>query len=642
MVAEEKAEGGKGYMRVFSTRQKKVVFVLSDGICQICGNPLQKDWQADHIIPYSKNGKTVISNGQAVCSSCNRKKSNNIMTKERSLRAWQEDCYKKLLEAKANGRNTFLAVAGVGSGKTFFSAYVFSKFHKKSEFDSVVIISPTENIKRNWSITFQTDFGIKVDHGYQFKHAWPRDCSGISITYQSLNPLNIEVLKKYVNSKVLLIIDEVHHAGDERSWGDAVKEIGDEAGFVLLLSGTPTRGDNAAIPFVKYKKEAEDRFKLVYDYYYGYPESIKAEVCCPTIFEKNLSFAETFDGYKTLKYATEENPESKRLLNGVLSVKRNGNCFVYQTFLKANEQLSKINDKRNENYAGLIVCKTIEDAQQLYERIYDEYGPDFAELVTSNDNDSSRKIENFKTNFKTWLISINMVSEGVDIPRIRVIVYATNVTTMVRFMQVMGRGVRNPIHKQNDQDTCYMYIPEYKPIVDNALLIEEEIAHIRTELMESLKRDYVQGEGQLQLDDVVLSATSENNGNVFGGNMFELQEDMKATLWSEKYKVSKSIVLGLWNEFFQETGKPEVAERPAKLITITEERDDYRRMIKRMVAKIHYDHNLEYKDIHWRLNQALGKNKTSNMLILDELKKKYELAKQLYQQLNTKKNGGLH
>lgn len=629
-------------MRVFSSTQKKVLFALSEGTCQICGNPLERGWEADHVIPYSKDGKTNIPNGQAVCLSCNRKKSNKMSeTKNKSLREWQQKCFTELQIAKADGRNTFLAVAGVGSGKTFFSAYVFNHFHKKAEFDSVVIISPTENIKRNWSLTFQVDFGIKVDHGYQFKHAWPRDCNGVSLTFQSLNALNLEVLKRYMNKKVLLIIDEVHHAGDERSWGDAILELGEEAGFVLLLSGTPTRRDNSAIPFVKYKEETDSpgRYKLQSDYYYGYAESIKDRVCCPTIFQKNFSDAETFAGYKKLEYATEENPESKRLLNGILTVRKTGDCFVYQTFLKANAQLSEINDKRNSNYAGLIVCKSIEDAQNIYERIYEEFGADFAEIVTSDDKDSSKKIENFKTSYKTWMISINMVSEGVDIPRIRAIVYVTNVTTMVRFMQVMGRGVRNPDHRPNDNDVCYMYIPEYKPIVDNARLIEEEISHIRLALMESLKREYTSGEEQIRLDDVVLSATSENNGNVFAGNMFELKEDMTAVFLANKYHVSKDIVLSLWNEFFQETGKPTVAERPIKIQTITEEKEDYKRMVSRIVGRISYEYKLEFKDIHFKLNQALGRGKSSNVLTLDELKQKYELAKQMYEQLKNKKNG---
>jgi len=566
-----------------------------------------------------------------------------MVNKKVSLRKWQKECYDELLLRKRDGRNHFLAVAGVGSGKTFFSSYVFSQFLKAGEYNSVIVISPTENIKRNWSITFQYDFNIKVDHGYQFKHAWPRDCHGVSLTYQSLNPFNIEVLKRYTNKKVFLIIDEVHHAGDEKSWGEAIQEIGDEAGFVLLLSGTPTRSDNAAIPFVQYKKlpsqgnVAGDKFELQYDYYYGYADSIKDKVCCPTIFPRNSSQAQTFEGVKKLENTFEETPEQKRLFNQILTVRSEGDCYVYQTFLKANEQLSQINDKRNSNYGGLVVCKTIQDAQRLYDRIYSDFGEDFAELVTSDDKDSSKKIEDFKTSYKTWIISINMVSEGVDISRIRCIVYASNVITMVRFMQVMGRGVRNPDHNENDNDVCYMYVPDYHPLIMNAQQIEAEIKHVRQELEESLKKEYVRIEGdQQRLDDIVLSATSDNNGNVYGGSLFNLEEDTDATFMSAKYNVSKDIVLTMWNDILQKAGKPKMQERPVRVETITDEKEKYKRLINTMVGKIHFDHKLDFAEIHFRLNRELGGNKTSNVLTLEELKRKLELAKQLYQKLNSR------
>jgi len=564
--------------------------------------------------------------------------------KSKELRKWQEECLKELLRVKADGsRRHFLAVAGVGSGKTFFSAYAFNEFFRAGEFDAVIVISPTENIKRNWSITFQRDFGIKVDHGYTFKHAWPRDCHGVSLTYQSLNAANLQTLKRYVSSNVLLIIDEVHHAGDEKSWGDAIQEIGEESGFVLLLSGTPKRNDNSQIPFVTYKKidDKTKTYELQYDYYYGYAESIKDRACCSTIFQRNFSNISTIAGYKRLQYAQEVTPDIKKLFNEIITVKDRGDCYVYQTFQKANDQLGELNDKRNENYAGLIVCNTIADAKRLYDRIYSEFGDDFVELVTSDDPDSSKKIEHFKVSYRPWIISINMISEGVDIDRIRVIVYASNVVTPVRFIQVMGRGVRNPKHRENDSDVCYMFIPDYKPLVDNARSIEEEIKHVIKELEEALRKDReLIGQRQLNiLEDIVLSATSENSGNVFGGRLFDVKEDMEAVFLAKKYDVSKDKVLSMWKDILEKIGQPTPEERPAKVETITDEKEKYRRAIKKIVGKIHYDFGLDFPEIHFKLNTQLGRHNTY-VLTLEELKKKCELAQQLYEKLNLKKQNG--
>lgn len=607
-----------------------------------CGKPLPKVWHSDHIIPFSKSGKTHISNGQALCPMCNLLKSNKMARpNEIKLRKWQQECFDKLMKVWDSGRHSYLAVAGVGSGKTMFSTYTFNHLRKKGAFDSIIVVSPTENIKRNWSVTFQSAFGIKVDHGYQFKHGWPRDCSGISITYQSLNPLNLEILKRYVNQNVMLVVDEVHHAGNDKSWGDAIREIGEQCGFVLLLSGTPDRNDNSEIPFVDYKQIGEKRYQLQSDYTYGYAESVADKVCCPVIFQRNESLAETLNGFKKLQNEFPT-PEIKRLYNNIISVKKDADCYVYQTFLKANDKLNEVNELRNESYAGLVVCNTISDAKTLYERIYEDFGDGFAELVTSDDPNSSKKIERFKTSYRSWIISINMVSEGVDIQRIRTIVYASNVTTMVRFVQVMGRGVRNPRHIENHADECYMYIPEYKPLIENAQSIEAEIRHIRTEIEKETSEQNEGGGGptiQVSIDDIILSTTSESSGNVFGGTLFSQSEDLEAVLLAKKYDVSKSKVLNMWKDILDIAGTqtngfivPE--ERPAKLKTITEEKDDCKRLIKKAVARIHYDFGLEYKEIHVKLNSAMGK-KNSLSFTLDEYKRKLDLAKELYQLLNS-------
>ena len=410
-----------------------------------------------------------------------------------------------------------------------------------------------------------------------------------------------------------------------------------------MLSGTPDRNDNSEIPFVSYKEidPTNKIYQLQADYIYGYAESVADKVCCPVIFQRNESLAETATGeFKRLRNEFPS-PEIKKLYNNIISVKSDADCYVYQTFLKANEKLNEINEFRNENYAGLIVCNSITDAKTLYERIYNEFGDGFAELVTSDDPNSSKKIERFKTSYRTWIISINMVSEGVDISRIRTIVYASNVTTMVRFVQVMGRGVRNPNYIENYADECFMYIPEYKPLIENAQSIEDEIKHIRTEIENETKEPREGGGHSIQvtIDDIVLSATRESSGNVFGGTMFSQSEDLEAVLLAKKYDVSKSKVLNMWKDILniagtQSNGFLAPDDRPPKLKTITEEKDEYKRLIQKAVGRIHHDFGLEYSEIHTKLNSVMGTG-SSKSFTLKEYKRKLELAKQLYHSLKS-------
>jgi superfamily II DNA or RNA helicase len=371
---------------------------------------------------------------------------------------------------------------------------------------------------------------------------------------------------------------------------------------------------------------------------YGYPEAVNDKVVCPVIFQRNMAEAKTFSGHKKLEYNGIDNEEARKLFNQILTIgpatDDSKSSWVFQTFEKANEKLNEINDFRNENYAGLIVCNSIQDATNLYEQIYKKYGADFVELVTSNDKESSQKIERFTYSRQSWIISINMISEGVDIPRLRCIVYASNVTTKVRFIQVMGRGVRNPNHLPNNSDVCFFYLPDYAPLVQNAEGIEKELAHIykKIEEEEEERKKHERNGLQFSIDDVVLESESIDAGNVFDGDLWDVQEDVKATVWAKNEGVSKDIVLKLWKYFKQEQGQPTPSERPFNFQTSTEEKETHRRMVSNLVNKISYrvEGNKKprpetIKKVHSELNNRCG-IQLSNTATLDQLKRKLKAA----------------
>lgn len=575
-------------MRLFNKAQKQIIFSQSHGVCQLCGNELPSDWHADHVVPFSKGGETKLSNSQALCPNCNIKKSNKML----ELRKWQELFFKEPYKFYDKKKKSYLLHAGVGSGKTIASIKAYVEFVKDGF--HVVVCSPSENIRTEWANEFN-NMGYNIDDKYSFRYNYKSEYHGISITYQSLTYANTGFLisNRIIDEKTILILDEVHHLGDTKSWGDAVQAMGELAGFVLLLTGTPTRSDNVKIPFAIYEAITEDKkFKLKVDYSYSYADSVRDKICCPITFRAiDIINENTPDGY------LKDCPLHRKILNSSLDTKEN--TWVLDVINNyADKQLDELRE-RMPDAGGLIVCNSIEDAKNLSNDM------PLATLVTS-DEDNGHQIDEFKKSDDKWIISVRMVSEGVNIPRLRVIVYATNYNTMLFFQQVAGRGVRN--RNDNERGTidhCYFYYPNFEPLVNNATEIEQEISHIveiqenEFRLPSSNGRTY--GNGELDHFDVEIGEESIINAGV---SMTWLQQKYKDII-PEKVRISLERD---WAEQEQKRdifhGEPLKKSARVKEIKIK---------INKKAYVISLKSGLQIKDVHAELNKKISVYSTSEL-----------------------------
>ena len=96
-------------------------------------------------------------------------------------------------------------------------------------------------------------------------------------------------------------------------------------------------------------------------------------------------------------------------------------------------------------------------------------------IVTSDAADASQRIQRFATGSGSWLVSVLMVSEGVDIPRLRVGVYATSARTELFFRQVVGRFIRRTPAPR--QQMSHLFLPSDPALKRLAAQIEEERNH---------------------------------------------------------------------------------------------------------------------------------------------------------------------
>ena len=137
------------------------------------------------------------------------------------LRAWQTAALEQYFAASPRD---FLAVATPGAGKTTFALTVAAELLGRRVVDRITVVAPTEHLKTQWAEA-AARVGIPIDPTYSAgKGRTSSDFVGIAVTYAgvAVNPLALRIRTE--RFKTLVILDEVHHAGDALSWGEAVRE----------------------------------------------------------------------------------------------------------------------------------------------------------------------------------------------------------------------------------------------------------------------------------------------------------------------------------------------------------------------------------------------------------------------------------
>ena len=197
------------------------------------------------------------------------------------LRGWQKDAYHEYFRLP---RRDFLLVATPGAGKTAYALTVAAELLARREIAFLTVVTPTEHLKHQWAAA-AARFGIAIDSAY--RNAQGRagaDFAGVAVTYAQVAAHPALHRQRTENRRTLVIFDEIHHAGDALSWGDAVKEAFDPARRRLALTGTPFRSDANPIPFVTYLDELGGGRRSASDYVYGYGPALEDGVVRPVIF----------------------------------------------------------------------------------------------------------------------------------------------------------------------------------------------------------------------------------------------------------------------------------------------------------------------------------------------------------------------
>ncbi|CAN5519550.1 DEAD/DEAH box helicase [soil metagenome] len=386
------------------------------------------------------------------------------------LRAWQTAA----LEAYfTENPKDFLAVATPGAGKTTFALTVAAELLSRRVVDRITVVAPTEHLKTQWAEA-AARAGIPIDPSYSGKRGrTSQDYVGVAVTYAgvAVNPLAHRIRTE--RFKTLVILDEVHHAGDAMSWGDAVREAFDPAQRRLSLTGTPFRSDINPIPFVSYEPDRDGVGRSLADYTYGYAQALADHVVRPVLFlaySGEMSWR-TRAGDEIAARLGE--PLTKDLTAQALRTALDPTgSWMPAVLAAADKRLTEV--RRHVPDAGAMVIASDQDSARAYAALLATIAGEKPTVVLSDEKAASKRIAAFSEGDQRWMVAVRMVSEGVDIPRLAVGVYATRTATPLFFAQAVGRFVR----ARRRGETASVFVPSVPNLLGFASEMEVERDHV--------------------------------------------------------------------------------------------------------------------------------------------------------------------
>src|SRR5215203_6020971 len=385
----------------------------------------------------------------------------------RPLRTWQEEAVAAVL---AHPRRSFLASATPAAGKTTFGLHVAHRMLSEGRVGRVCIVAPTTHIARQWAAD-AARYGLDIEPNRpNAAGPEPLDRHGVAVTYQTLAAGPKVHRRRCEEVPTLLLADEPHHMGDQAAWGRSAQAAFEGARFRLLLSGTPFRSDNTPIPWIEYDEDGVSRA----DYAYGYTDALLDGVCRPVTFHTYDGDMEwVSDGRRRRADFSVGLPaaEAARRLRTALDPEGD---WMTQVLRDADARLTDLRAGPHPDAGGLVVAIDMEHADRLAERLARVSG-ERPEIVTSETAGASERIARFAAGSGRWLVSVLMVSEGVDVPRLRVGVYATTARTELFFRQVVGRFVRRTSTPR--EQMSHLFLASDPRLKTLAAQVEEERNH---------------------------------------------------------------------------------------------------------------------------------------------------------------------
>ena len=435
-----------------------------------------------------------------------------------ALRGWQRRALVRYLTAKPRD---FLLVATPGAGKTAFALRIAAELLADRSVDTITVVVPTEHLKTQWARAAAAD-GIALDPKFRNAAAHTSaEYHGVVVTYAQVASHPARHRVRTESRRTLVIFDEIHHGGDAKSWGDGIREAFGDATRRLALTGTPFRSDDAAIPFVRYEPDGNGVLRSAADHIYGYADALADGVVRPVVFLAYSGEARWRDGAGEEHAARLGEPctaeHTARAWRTALDPVGQWMPAVIQA---ADIRLSQLRDGGVPDAGGMIIASDQKSAR-AYAQLVTTVTGEAPTVVLSDDRGSSDRIAQFSGASSRWLVAVRMVSEGVDVPRLAVGVYATSASTPLYFAQAIGRFVRS----RRPGETASVFLPSVPSLLQLASELEAQRNHVlgephrETDELEAAQRRQTEP-SEAEDGFMSLGADAELDQVIFDGSSF--------------------------------------------------------------------------------------------------------------------------
>ena len=390
----------------------------------------------------------------------------------RPLRAWQAEALQAYRDAAAAD---FLVTATPGAGKTSFALALAAELLERREVTRVVVVAPTDHLRTQWAQAAAAA-GILLDPTVKNDDRLRPDVLGYVTTYAqvALRPA-VHRSRTEHGRRTLVVLDEIHHAGDGLSWGDAVAEAFEPARRRVALTGTPfrTRADER-IPFVRYEPDGDGALASVADFAYGYRQALADGVVRPVVFAAYTGVSRWRNSAGEVVSASLTG-ESTRAVEATAwrTALDPGGEWVPHVIAAMDERLTHLREAGMPDAAGLVLASDQDDAR-AYAAIVKRVTGTKPALILSDDPKASKRISAFASGTERFAVCVRMISEGVDVPRAACLAWMTSYRTPLFFAQAVGRVVR----ARRPGESATVFLPAVRPLLALAADLESERNHV--------------------------------------------------------------------------------------------------------------------------------------------------------------------